>query len=391
MARQDAEPGVPRVEDPVIDRLLAVYRRVRVPGALAALLGNLALTFAFDWMFGWLAVAAAVVALADALRERRSQRRSATGTIVVDATLLGLTMVAVGLPAVSFAFGLWIVILTAAFVSGLRRLLLYGYVALWAVLANLVTWSGDREWTPHEVVVLDWTALLLVGALVITLLEVALQRIRAMEAERTYMMGVVGHELGNALGSVVANASTVERHIAELSEHEVAELLTAVRSQAEESADIAEDLLTLARLQNDVLVVHPEVVNLVAITEAVLRRSETAAEFIGPHALSARVDPLRYRQIVRNLLINAARHGGERIVIELTATGERTSLIVRDDGPGIPDERLTDLLDDPGPPSSARLGLWVSRRLAEEMGGTLGYRRDGNWTAFEVGLPAAVE
>lgn len=335
VARQSAVDDLSRrVDDPIIDRLLPVYRRVRVPWALAALLGNVALTLAFDWMFGWLAVGAAVVALIDAVRERRSPRRSATGTIVLDATLLGLTMVAIGLPAVSFAFGLWLVILTATFASGVGRILLYGYVALWAVLANLVTWSGDREWTPHEVVVLDWTALLLVGALVIGLLEVALRRIREMEAERTFMMGVVGHELGNALGSVVANTSTLERHRADLPDREVADFLIAIRSQAEESADIAEDLLTLARLQNDVLDVHPELVDLVELTESVLRRSETPVEFVGPRVLTAHVDPLRYRQIVRNLLINATRHGGGRIAVELSHTVDGTSLAVRDDGPG---------------------------------------------------------
>lgn len=55
--------------------------------------------------------------------------------------------------------------------------------------------------------------------------------------------------------------------------------------------------------------------------------------------------------------------------------------------PGVPADRLGDILDAPGPPSSASLGLWISRRLTEEMGGTIGYRREGNWTIFEVRLP----
>jgi len=44
--------------------------------------------------------------------------------------------------------------------------------------------------------------------------------------------------------------------------------------------------------------------------------------------------------------------------------------------------------DHKGQPSSVGLGLYVSMRLTELMGGHLRYRRDGDLTVFEIAVPA---
>jgi signal transduction histidine kinase/CheY-like chemotaxis protein len=94
------------------------------------------------------------------------------------------------------------------------------------------------------------------------------------------------------------------------------------------------------------------------------------------------VDPDRVRRVVRNLLSNAIKytaHGG----VTLSATigdapdGEALiALVVEDTGPGIPEERLPHLFepfDRAGRRDSEGLGLGLllSRRVAERMGGSL--------------------
>lgn len=381
----NADPG-----DPLRDRLLAIYRRVRVPGALAAFAGNLALTFAFEWTYGWLAVTAALIGIVDAVHElRRAQPRRPSSTLWIDSTLLGLTMVAIGLPAVSFAFGLWLVILATTFIVGWSRVAAYVYITAWAVAANFVTWSGDRAWTPHEVVVLDWTALLLVGALVVGLLGAALNRIREMEAEQTYMVGVVGHELGNALGAVISDAAVLERHHGTLTDGEREILASGIRAQAEESAEIADDLLTFTRVRRHTLDVRAEEIDVVAATTRAVESGSLAVRVSVPAELSAVVDPLRYRQVLRNLLINAERHGGEHIQVQIESRGRWVVVTVRDDGDGLSPDSAEIFDESPTEFPGHGLGLWISRKLTEAMGGTLTYERRDGWTAFEMTVPGA--
>ena len=393
-----AEPGERRqgpAGDTVEERILSVYRSVRLPGAIAAGLGNLVLTFLFEWPYGWLAVAAAALAAFDSVRELRHPRRSPAGTIFVDATLIGLTMVAAGLPAVSFAFGLWIVLLTAALARGWGRIFLYLYIAVWAVLANLVTWSGEREWTRFEVLVLDWAALLLVGALVIGLLELALRRIRDMEAERNHTMGVVGHELGNALTSLVTASAALERHHGSLDLEDARRLVASIRANAQDAADIADDILTLARLREESLWIKPQPVDPSVITSEVVGRvaegSDRRVSLVnGGASAMVMVDPLRFRQVLRNLLVNALEHGGHQVEVAVYPQGEQMVVQVKDDGPGPSPETVDAVFGVQGgaPTSSAGLGLWISHRLVTEMGGQLRFWRDPPWSVFEISFPA---
>jgi signal transduction histidine kinase len=107
-------------------------------------------------------------------------------------------------------------------------------------------------------------------------------------------------------------------------------------------------------------------------------------------------DPVRVRQIIRNLLSNAIRYGGDTIVVDMVALDSTVLLAVSDDGPGIPrseQERIFEAYEiahDPGSqPSSVGLGLAVARRLARLMNGDLTYERTGNISVFELQLPRA--
>lgn len=109
----------------------------------------------------------------------------------------------------------------------------------------------------------------------------------------------------------------------------------------------------------------------------------------------ARADPLRFRQIIRNLLTNAARYGGSDIWIEVSDVGDSVIIAVVDDGNGVHPRYAATIFEayerghesEPSMPGSVGLGLAVSRRLADLMGGSLQYRRAGGNTRFELRLP----
>ena len=107
-------------------------------------------------------------------------------------------------------------------------------------------------------------------------------------------------------------------------------------------------------------------------------------------------DRLRVRQIVRNLLTNAHRYGGDdvRFTASPIARPGACSIQVRDNGPGVPEELAASLFEPYQRAHSlgiateaVGLGLTVSRTLAESMGGALEYRREDGWSVFELTLP----
>jgi signal transduction histidine kinase/CheY-like chemotaxis protein len=112
------------------------------------------------------------------------------------------------------------------------------------------------------------------------------------------------------------------------------------------------------------------------------------------------LDELRVRQIVINLVANAAKFTeGGRIAIDATWVAGRLGLAVEDTGSGIEPEARERIFEEfeYGSPTAARaggsgLGLSVSRRLARMMGGDLVLDRTaiGEGSRFLLTIPAPV-
>ena len=91
--------------------------------------------------------------------------------------------------------------------------------------------------------------------------------------------------------------------------------------------------------------------------------------------------PLAMRRALRNLLINAATHG-KSATAELLSTAESATIIIRDEGPGIPDDLLARVFEPffraaPGRMQTipgAGLGLALAAEIVERSGGTLTIR-----------------
>ena len=105
-------------------------------------------------------------------------------------------------------------------------------------------------------------------------------------------------------------------------------------------------------------------------------------------------DPIRVRQIIRNLLTNAARYGGSSVRVETGASAGRASICVIDDGDGVADPVAKHLFEPYGHDAASQssesvgLGLHVSRTLARLMGGDLSYERASGETRFRLVLPS---
>jgi signal transduction histidine kinase len=104
-------------------------------------------------------------------------------------------------------------------------------------------------------------------------------------------------------------------------------------------------------------------------------------------------DPVRVRQILRNLVVNAHRYGGSERRMALTDSNGTVTFEIRDSGGPLP-ETIAQRIFEPyqrahhgeGSPASIGLGLAVSRQLAAMMGGDVRYHHDGE-SVFSLVLP----
>jgi two-component system sensor histidine kinase KdpD len=182
-----------------------------------------------------------------------------------------------------------------------------------------------------------------------------------------------------------------------ISAGEARELVALAHQQAVDANEIVEDLLTATRLERSALSVAMESVDVNHQVDTTVRRfSGEGVDIVvraAPDLPPAGADELRVRQILRNLVSNAVRYGGPSIRITTSLSGEGIQISVADDGDGVPSEDEATIFlpyrrstRSSKVAASVGLGLWISRQLADAMGGSLEYRRVDGWTEFVLAL-----
>jgi signal transduction histidine kinase len=227
------------------------------------------------------------------------------------------------------------------------------------------------------------------------------EKARALAAARaargdalSRMAAMAAHEIRNPLGVIRGTVDLLrERSGARLGERDL-QALGDIVGEVERLRRLSQDL-------NDLGAERPlalEPVDLGDLVADAARAAEAAFPGVAvrrevdvPAPVAA--DPARLRQVLGNLLANAAQAQGQagEIRIEAARRGGAVHVLVRDQGPGIPDEaseRVFDLYFTTKSEGTG-LGLAVARRLVEQHGGTLVHRRDLRpGTTFEITLPA---
>ena len=234
-------------------------------------------------------------------------------------------------------------------------------------------------------------------------------RQREVEAMKGDFVARVSHELRTPLTPIRGFAKVLLKRGDELSPERRQECLSEILSRSEHMSRLVEDLLVVARMDGDRTIdvqVEPESLDLVDLARHTLswfrhqhadREMTVEAHGPVPFALG---DPLRVQQIITNLLSNAGRYtpAGTPIRVEVASAGDAVTVTVRDTGPGIPADQHEAIferfhrLEDPlrMRTGGVGLGLFIARRLAEAMEGTLAVSSPaGEGAAFTLTLPVA--
>ncbi|HTL40637.1 MAG TPA: ATP-binding protein [Pseudolysinimonas sp.] len=200
---------------------------------------------------------------------------------------------------------------------------------------------------------------------------------------RTALLAAVGHDLRRPLASATAAVTALRSTDVELSREDRDELLAAAEESLDALADLVTKLLDASRLQAGALGVSLSEVSLDdvvsgALEELTLSPGQVALE-LDSAVGTVRADPVLLQRAVVNLLANALRFSPEGAVPTLSSSrfDNRVQLRIVDTGPGIPEERRSDVfvpfqrLGDTDNTSGVGLGLALSRGFVEAMGGTI--------------------
>jgi signal transduction histidine kinase/CheY-like chemotaxis protein len=253
----------------------------------------------------------------------------------------------------------------------------------------------------------------------------------ANRAKSTFLANM-SHELRTPLNAIIGYSEMLQEDAEESGDTEIAADLNKIHAAGKHLLALISDILDYSKIEADRMELHPEVVdvaelvdNTVGSVEPMIHKNNNTLDTRrNEHLGSMRTDPIRVRQVLLNILSNAAKFTREgTITLEVVRTETRSTSSLRtppdksqetasvcnldsavmfrisDTGIGMTPEQLGRLFQpfSQADVSTTRkyggtgLGLAITRNLCHMMGGDVLVESEyGKGTTFTVVLPAAI-
>lgn len=214
-------------------------------------------------------------------------------------------------------------------------------------------------------------------------------RIVAMLDEKDVMLGAIGHDLKTPLAALRVRIESVEN---ETERGRMADTI-------EDIVRTLDDILSLARVGRPS---DPRERNeLSALVASVVEEYEDMGDPVelgDTQRIALELRSTWLRRALRNLLDNALRYGGDALVT-VHREEQKAVILIHDNGPGIPDDRIESMMDaftrgDPSRNSTtggSGLGLALARAIADQHGGALKLSNRRSPSGEIEGLTARLE
>jgi signal transduction histidine kinase len=237
--------------------------------------------------------------------------------------------------------------------------------------------------------------------------EIEVRRAEAGKvAERDEFIAVAAHELKTPITSLRLAVQMLRRESERgtaLDKQKLRDSLRTIESQSQRLGRLVTELLETVRLRSgrmELDIKQTDVVDLItkAVRDAQATTTRHRLVFAAPNKLRAKLDPLRFLQVVTNLLDNAIKFSpaGGAIDVDLSSSKRGPArLAVRDRGVGIPPDDRPHIFErfyqaqSGDQRAGLGLGLYVSRQIVELHGGRIDAEfPDDGGTRIVVTLPA---
>jgi signal transduction histidine kinase len=227
-------------------------------------------------------------------------------------------------------------------------------------------------------------------------------RLRELTELKSDFVAIASHELRTPLTGIRGFASLLMDNFDALSLEEVREYLSIIDGQSKRLVRLVEDLLVVSRLEAGRLRLKVEEVQLRPFLQNLVASFVDESERIslnGPdEPATVRIDADRVEQILRNLVQNALKFSpsDKEVTVSARRSAKGVDFEVADRGVGIPADELANIFDrfhqagDGGrrEREGVGLGLYIAKRLLEEMGGEITVdSTPGQGATFRIRIP----
>jgi PAS domain S-box-containing protein len=240
----------------------------------------------------------------------------------------------------------------------------------------------------------------------ISQLKTVQRALQDADRRKDEFLATLAHELRNPLAAIRMALGVLAR-----GGHDPGRVHGIIERQSAQLVRLIDDLLDVSRITRGKVELHRHPVSVAQILEhavdAIAPMCESRGLRLTVHppdrTLVVHADPLRFAQVVSNLLNNACKFtppGGE-IVLSAAGDGDQAVVTVRDTGMGIPDgelERVFDMFAQVGGPhghgsGGLGIGLSLARSIVAMHGGTIRASSDGpgRGSTFVVRLPVLAD
>lgn len=222
--------------------------------------------------------------------------------------------------------------------------------------------------------------------------ENALIHLNSQEAirSRDEFLSIASHELKTPLQSLTLQNQMRKRNLQKklmdaFGPEKIAGMIDADLRHLMRITRLIDDMLDISRIRAGKLTFMQEDVDFIPFVKDVLDRFRPQLEAVGCYMsasycepLTTHIDMYRIEQVIVNLLTNAMKYGaGKPIKVEVCNRNGKVQLLVHDQGPGIREEDSERIFErferaiSSYEVSGLGLGLYISRKIMEQNGGSL--------------------
>lgn len=212
-------------------------------------------------------------------------------------------------------------------------------------------------------------------------------KLMELDSMKSEFLGIVSHDFRSPLSSIILAGKSLLKNEAIQDQPRIKEYLHIIVDQANRLNQLAEDTLSITKLESGQLSYYFKIINV----ERLIQDAVSMVKFSSRHTFEYSVHPdvafikgdqTKLRQVVQNLISNAVKYspaGGKVTVNVSLDESDQILFTVSDQGIGVPPDQIGRLFqkfsridnEQSRGIKGAGLGLWICREVVEAHGGKI--------------------
>jgi PAS domain S-box-containing protein len=234
----------------------------------------------------------------------------------------------------------------------------------------------------------------------VTEMHLAAEKLAAVNGVLSDMMAMLSHDIRQPIHVMHGYLDMLRADLDEHPDPRQAMFIERAQRAARQMTSLTDDVLKLITIESGAMVANRDRVHLTRlVTDAVTDHGDDGGIEVDIRAdVEVMVDAFHIRQVLGNLLTNAARYGAPPILVTIEADDARATVRVSDHGEGVPDDFVRHLFERfsrattgvAATKSGTGFGLYIVNQLVRANDGEVAYSPVASGgSCFAVTLPLA--